>query len=262
MQATKLRRVLAAVALAGAAAAPAPARAWGPEGHRLVAELAERRLTGAAAAEVARLLAVEAGTSLGSVASWADETRDTSTAPWHWVNFHRGDPCAYDPDRDCIGGNCVVGAIRQQVAILASKAPDEERLRALKYVVHFIGDVHQPLHGGFADDRGGNGYQIQGFGRGTNLHQVWDNAMIQVWPGGEAMLRTAIEADATPVDTNLAPEKWVEESCRIVATGGFYPDGHQLAPAYLERWGPVLVQRMAAAARRLSAVLNATLSAR
>ena len=140
--------------------------------------------------------------------------------------------------------------------MLASNAPDAERLKALKYVVHFVGDLHQPLHGGFADDRGGNGYQLQAFDRGTNLHQVWDNLLIQNFDGGLPALRAAMEADTGTDDTRLAPEAWAQESCRIVATEGFYPEPRTLTPAYAQRWNPVLVQRMALGARRLAALLN------
>lgn len=78
-------------------------------------------------------------------------------ASWHYVNFTRGD-CAYDESRDCPDGYCVVGSIKRQLQVLASNAPDDRRLTALKYVVHFVGDVRQPLHAGFLDDKGGNKY--------------------------------------------------------------------------------------------------------
>ena len=112
--------------------------------------------------------------------------------------------------------------------MLASNAPDEERLKALKYVVHFVADVHQPLHAGFADDRGGNKYQLQAFGRGTNLHAVWDVGLVEHWPGGARALRAAVGAEKSTVDASFAPGKWAEESCRVVSTDGFYPTGHKL----------------------------------
>lgn len=114
------------------------------------------RLSPAARAQVERLLALEPEATLASISTWADEVRSPTTAAWHYVNFPRDADCHYDTNRMCIQGNCVVGAIERQLAVLPSDAPDEKRLLALKYVVHFIGDVHQPLHAGFADDRGGN----------------------------------------------------------------------------------------------------------
>jgi hypothetical protein len=131
---------------------------------------------------------------------------------------------------------------------------------ALKYVVHLVADVHQPLHAGWADDRGGNGFQLQAYERGSNLHAVWDSGLIRNWPGGAAELRRAVDAQAEPPRGGLA--LWAEESCRLVATDGFYPPTHTLEPAYDERWNPTLVQRLKAAAVRLAAVLNESLGAR
>lgn len=167
------------VLLAVAAASPLQAVGWGAEGHRLIAELAQTRLTAVAQAEVDRLLALEPGATLISVATWADEVRSPATAAWHYVNLPRDAACRFTADQSCINGQCVVGAIERQINLLASKQSDEVRLQALKYVTHLVADVHQPLHAGFADDRGGNDYQVQDFGRGSNLHAVWDSGLIR-----------------------------------------------------------------------------------
>jgi nuclease S1 len=144
--------------------------------------------------------------------------------------------------------------------MLASNAADEERLKALKYIVHFAADVHQPLHAGFADDRGANAYRLQAYGRGTNLHAVWDVAIIEHWPGGPKALRAAVSAAKSTVDASFAPGRWAAASCRVVSTEGFYPSGHKLDAGYAQRWDPKLVQSMSAAARRLAAVLNQSLA--
>ena len=154
------------------------AHAWGTEGHQVIALIAQSQLTAKARAEVDRLLAQEPGATLASVSTWADEHRNPSTAPWHYVNFPRGN-CIYDEQRDCPDGRCVVVAIKKELALLASGAPDDKRLNALKYVVHFVGDVHQPLHAGYFDDKGGNMYQLQAFMKGSNLHAVWDTGLIK-----------------------------------------------------------------------------------
>jgi hypothetical protein len=260
-----LRNLPHAVAAAGflilVAALPNRAHAWGADGHRLIAEVAETQFSTAARAEVARLLAVEPGATLASISTWPDEVRSPSTASWHYLNFPRDAGCVYDADRMCIEGMCVVGAIERQVAILASKAPDETRLKALKYVVHFVADVHQPLHAGFADDRGGNSYQLQAYGRGTNLHALWDSGLIVQWPGGLPALRAAVVAiQPVPEVAKLRSAAWAEESCRVVAADGYYPSARQLDPEYAQRWGATLVQRLAFAARRLALVLNEALA--
>ena len=145
---------------------------------RVIGLVAERMLTPEARTRVAAILALEPGATLASVSSWADLTRDRSTAAWHFVQHAAGIGLPLPAPSRCPGANCVVGAVTTQVRRLASST-GQDQLEALKYVVHLVGDVHQPLHAGFADDRGGNSYQLQAFGMGTNLHAVWDNALVR-----------------------------------------------------------------------------------
>jgi hypothetical protein len=235
------------------------AHAWGADGHRMIASFAERNLSAAARTETNRLMALEPGATLVSISTWADEHRSPQTAAWHYVNFPRGD-CVYNEQRDCPDGNCVVGAIKRQLQVLASNAPDDKRLSALKYVVHFVGDVHQPLHAGFSDDKGGNKYQLQAFMKGSNLHAVWDTGLLKnlnVEP--EAMaLRLQKLTVGLPV-ANLDPVNAAEESCNIVALNGFYPD-RLVEVSYIQRYTPVMERRLAAAGARLAGMLNEVLS--
>ena len=256
------RVLLATVIAAGLLTNASNASAWGTDGHRLVAEEAEPLLTPAARAEVDRLLKLESGATLESISTWPDEVRSRETASWHYVNFLRDGNCTFVAQRDCANGACVVGAIEAQTAVLASNAPDTERLTALKYVVHFVGDVHQPLHAGYADDKGGNQYQVQFNGRGTNLHSVWDSGLIRAWPGGLDALRAAVRTKAQAAEDSSAPEQWAEESCRAVSAPGFYPSGHILDDAYAEHMDPLVVERLAAASRRLAGVLNKALGSK
>jgi nuclease S1 len=148
----------------------------------------------------------------------------------------------------------VVGAIDKQLAILASNASDEKRLVALKYIVHLVADVHQPLHAGYADDRGGNTYQVQAFGRGTNLHALWDTGLIEN-TGLDAVAMTAklLAKQMQNGDFNAAAV--AEESCRIIGTRGFYPK-RLVDFSYVERYTPVVEERLSLAGARLAAVLN------
>ncbi len=235
--------------------APGKAQAFGADGHRLAAEFAEARLSAAARTEVQRLLALEPGATMASISTWADEVRTPTTAAWHYVNFARDAQCSYAPERNCIQGMCVVGATERQLAVLADrKASDEDRLKSLKWVVHLVADAHQPLHAGFADDRGGDSLQVQAFGRGTNTHSVWDSGLIRQWPGGLPALRTAVDAEAGATQGTSA--QWAEESCKVTASPGFYPEWRSLDHDYGARWGETLVKRLAAAAQRLARILN------
>ena len=231
---------------------------WGTEGHQVVAELAQAQLTTKARAEVRRLLTLEPGETLVSISTWADEHRNPATAPWHYVNFPR-DSCKYDADRDCAGGKCVVAAIEQQLAFLASTAPDEKRLTALKYVVHFVADVHQPLHAGYLDDKGGNTYQLQAFMRGSNLHALWDTGLIKNLNEDTETLtvrlrKLPLAAHANDLDASHA----AQESCQIVGMPGFYPD-RQVGTDYIEKFTPTMERRLSLAGVRLAKMLNQAL---
>lgn len=253
-----LRRFQAGL-LAAALASPLSAQAFGSEGHHLVATIAEQQLSARARSEIARLLALEPGAILASISTWADDTRTPSTAAWHYVNLPRDADCHYDASRDCPDGQCVVGAIERQQKVLASTASDAERLKALKYLVHFVADVHQPLHVGYADDRGGNKYSVRVFERGTNLHALWDTGLIEQWLGGPSALLADLKVDGSLAPDASPPRQWVEESCRVVTTDGFYPSGHKIDNDYALRTGPALKERLASRGRRLATLLKNSL---
>lgn len=229
--------------------------AWGAEVHQLIGQLAESQLSPTAKAEVHRLLALEPGATMASVATWADEMRSPATAPWHYVN-PSPDDCSYEPARDCEGGKCVVDALDRQIALLSSNESDERRLVALKWVIHLVGDVHQPLHAGFKEDKGGNLYQVQAFGRGTNLHSLWDGGLIRNRPGGMDALRASASTAGVASAAPARPPAWAVESCKIVSSPGFYPEGRFIEQGYLAQWDPVLVGRLKSAGQRLAATLN------
>jgi len=198
-------------------------------------------------------LALKPGATLAAISTWADEHRNRTTAARHYINLRRGN-CTYNAQRDCPYSNFVVEAINWQLAVLASDASDEKRLTALKYIVHFVADVHQPLHAGYADDRGGNTYQLQAFGRGTNLHALWDSGLIQNLGMSDEELAARLMTPGVRV-VGLDMSRAAEESCKIVGEPGFYPP-RKLGLDYIERYTPVMEQRLGMAAARLSRLLN------
>jgi hypothetical protein len=144
----------------------APAQAWSELGHRLVGELAEPQLSPAVRKEVAALLQGEPEPTLGGVAYWADALRGSdperfqATSRWHYVNTPPG-VCRFERERDCDGDACVVGAIEAQSRALADRTlPVAQRRDALKFLVHLVGDAHQPMHASHHPDRGGNGFEL------------------------------------------------------------------------------------------------------
>ena len=269
----KLRSSLAVAVLLFSVASLA--QAWGPLGHSVVAALAQRHLSPAAEAEVERLLAPEHIKSLADIASWPDQMQDDpalqdlwkQTRTEHYINFHGGSSCDYVPPRDCRDGRCVVGGLQHYVALLGDRSqPDSVRRQALKFVVHFVGDIHQPLHAGYRDDKGGNAYQVQYDGKGTNLHKIWDSRMLYTrhldWQAYAQQLDSrgfvTLPPPIAPFDNPYA--QWAEESCRITADPGFYPDNHKVTQTYVSTWLPVADQRLREAGRRLAEVLNLALA--
>lgn len=245
----------------------APAHAWGPQGHRLVGAIADAKLTPTARAEVSRLLRGETDPTLAGVSNWADDLREHDpdlgrrSTRWHYVNLAE-DGCAYEPTAHCPDGDCVIEAIRRQEALLADRRqPDAVRAQALKFLVHFVGDVHQPLHTGYAKDRGGNTYQLQVRGQGSNLHRVWDGDVVTATTRNEQRNSRRLRALPTPAGVgDAAVASWAETSCRIVRREGFYPPRGALAPSYLKRWQPTADAQLRLGAERLARLLDRALS--
>lgn len=261
-----------------------PVMAWSPLGHRLVAELAARQLTPAASAEVDRLLAGEADPTLGGIASWADQLRNSdparfkATSSWHYINA-KGGGCDFDLARDCPDGNCVIGAIEAQRRILADRSqPLEARRDALKFVVHLVGDVHQPMHAGNRPDAGGNRFQIslrtdippEDYARksyvdgvmGTNLHSVWDYYVLASRGLSATEYADKLAAETPlPANDGTTPLDWTEASCKVIDQQQLYPapNQHSMDKAYLEKMRPLAEQRVREGARHLADLLNSTL---
>ena len=256
--------VLAAVLLA--LSWSTTAHAWAAFGHRLVALLAYDHLSPAAKGEVDALLALEPGADMGTIASWADEVRRTpgyeDTGPLHYVNFPDRS-CSYAPARDCTGGACVVGALERYSAALEDRAlPGEKRLEALKFVVHFAGDIHQPMHAGNRGDRGGNQFQVRIGEEGTNLHAVWDYHLLKSAGLRLEQYRRELAPRVAATETSpLDAATWAEASCALLDSAAVYPPrAGRLPGGYLERQRPLAESRVVLAAARLAALLDRALA--
>lgn len=153
---------------------------WGKTGHRAVGEIAEKYLSKKAEKQISKLLA---GHSLAFVANYGDDIKSdhayNAYGPWHYVNFPFGERYETYPKSE--KGDIIQG-IEKCISILKGKhsAPDE-KIFYLKMLIHFVGDLHQPLHIGLAEDKGGNDFQVRWFGDGTNLHSVWDYKMLDFY---------------------------------------------------------------------------------
>ena len=175
-----------------AAASGSGAQAYGYYAHTVTADIAQANISPRSRGEIARLLArsAELGTpecalsTLRDASVWPDCVRRTGwrwgyTAAWH---YRTAPICeAYDPRANCAGGNCVTAQIERSHRLLADEGlPAHIRLEALAFLVHFIGDVHMPLHSGDKDDRGGNDREVDyGIVPALNLHWIWDGPLAE-----------------------------------------------------------------------------------
>jgi hypothetical protein len=158
-------------------AAARPAAGWGATGHRVVGRIAESHLTPAAAQAVRDLLGHE---SLAQAATWPDEVRSDPAwghaDPWHYISIDDG--LAYEAAPKNPQGDVIVALTRCEGILRSPAASVEQRVVALRYLVHLLGDLHQPLHVGRTADRGGNSIEVTWHREPSNLHAVWDSAMI------------------------------------------------------------------------------------
>lgn len=246
-----LRRLWLAAALL-LALAPAPAAAWWEYGHETVAAIAEMNVSPATRREIRRLLAqsrtLETPTcparTIEEASVWPDcikQLRDrfSYAAPWHYQNVDICRP--FDPESACRDGNCVSAQIERSARLLADRTlPVRERLTALAFLVHLVGDLHQPLHAGDRGDLGGNRFAASyGLIAGrTNLHSIWDGYLAEraiSTPPAEA---AGLLAELAPADREAARQgsvtDWARESwqlARDLAYGTMLSDPCAAVPA-------------------------------
>ena len=283
---------VAGLLLAAALLQPGAARAWGHEGHAVVAAIARTYLTPSARAEVDALLAADADTltapDMLSRASWADAWRSShrETAEWHFADIEldhpdltsacHGFPAPAKPASAGPAEDCVVGRISAFAAELADPAtPQAEKILALKFVLHFVGDLHQPLHASDNHDHGGNCARLAlGGPQTTNLHSYWDTTVVEALGEDPVALAAGLRAQITPADRRLwergDPKAWALESfdvARATAYALHSPPGcaPDAAPISLPAGYDVAARKAAAlqlerAGVRLALVLNRSLS--
>lgn len=198
---------------------PGLAPAWGPEGHRAAAAIAAERLCPAATTEIRTLLD---GQSLENAAVWPDRIRDDDrwahTRNWHYLNIGDDEPFQAMVDGEP-GRGRLLEAIRSNLATARDQAmPRQQRAEALGFFVHLAADIHQPLHVGRLEDRGGNTITVSFEGQEISLHRLWDGALLR-----SAGLRAAdyrrtlaplVALGAADWEAGTL-EDWAEESRRL-----------------------------------------------
>lgn len=256
------RRRLRALALVLLALAlPGTAAGWGVTGHRVVGEIAEGRLDPAARARVREILGVE---DLAEASTWPDFMRASDApfwrraAPWHYVTIPPGSTWAEaGPPPE---GDAISALARFRAELLDPAASTQARRRALRFIVHLVGDLHQPLHAGNGRDRGGNDVSVTFFGRPMSLHALWDTALVRhealSYREMAAWLDRRITDDRAAAWAVTDPVVWAEESAAL--REGIYPDPPAaLGYDYVFAHRDTVRLRLSQAGVRLAAYLNA-----
>jgi len=255
------------------ALSPASLFAWGAVGHRTVAGIAEQRLENSPALKAA--IELLEGKHFAEVATLPDDWRKVPglahIAAWHFVNTPLGK--TYLASRDCKFSDCIIDRITQQQAVLADKKQsDGARRDALIYLIHFLGDIHQPLHceQGFlkdgSPDRGGNlihvtlnGEHLNGVDdKSDNLHSFWDVTLVESGDGKDdhALVTRLLTMPIPPADGTA--RTWAAES-HAIAKGVQVPDGTDLTDDYVAKNKPKVDKRLLQAGVRLAAVIEKAL---
>lgn len=261
------------LAICALACLPSCAWAWGNEGHRIIALIAADKLTPAARAQVSDLLGGDARSTMEAVSTWADEIRRDrpETAPWHYVNIEVSTN-GYDAARDCPRGDCVVSQVQRDERIVADdRLAKPVHAEALRFLIHFVGDLHQPLHCADNHDRGGNEVRVVIGATETTLHAVWDTNVVASLGENPDQLASKLEAQITPEEEQSwsagTPVDWANESFRVakdVIYSSLHGEGGTTEPIllpidYAARERPVTAKQLERAGIRLATVLNAAL---
>jgi hypothetical protein len=248
------------VALACLAVLSTTAAAYGPDGHLIAGRVASPMLCRQAASVVMDLTG---GEDLGEIGLWADRIRSdpayADAAPWHYINVADGARLAdieHPPE-----GDVLLAIERFSDRVGDPALSRNERAEALRFLVHFVVDLHQPLHVGLAEDRGGNAIDLVFRGERTNLHRLWDTHVIE-WTGlsvGDYVRSMARELQAAG-SVSLDPVVWADESLALRSRVYAYGRAGQAPSAdYLDFAASVTRERLALAARRLAGTLNSLL---
>jgi hypothetical protein len=295
-----IRRVSGPVALALAALAlnfaqPRTAFAWGDEGHEIVALIAQSFLDSDVRRRVTSLLAADTSSltthDIAGSATWADKYRDANingsrqnTSQWHFVDIEIAAPnldqaCFNHPPipqgrtaSDGPASDCVVDKIQEFAAELANPATDlEEQIAALKFVLHFVGDLHQPLHSSDDNDRGGNKKRVSAAGfKAGNLHHFWDTEFVdQLGPDTKTIASELIghisDDDLKQWETG-DPSAWAQETFQVAKDDAYgqlpSPNArgsYRLTDEYITTATGDVSEQLSKAGVRLAFILNQAL---
>jgi len=247
----------------------AQAHGWGANGHRVAAAIAAGYLSTEARLAVEEILGRE---TLAEASTWPDFMRadpaefwQVTANPWHYVTVPPGK--RYEDVGAPEEGDAVTALKRFRQTLRDPEASAEHRARALRFIVHIVADLHQPLHVGNGQDRGGNDFEITWFGEPSNLHRLWDSQLIDSKNLSYTEMTRWLEAKIGRADfrewNTPDPMVWVAESAGI--RPGIYPEDCRMDSEkeceirwdYAYAWTDTLYRRLQQAGVRTAAYLNA-----
>ncbi|MEX2499402.1 MAG: S1/P1 nuclease [Wenzhouxiangellaceae bacterium] len=233
---------------------------WGANGHRVAAQIADGYLSPEARLAVEDLLGAE---TLAEASTWPDFMRadpdefwQRTANPWHYVTVPPGKTYAEvgAPEQ----GDAVTALKRFSDTLRDSEASVDDKVLALRFIVHIVADLHQPLHVGNGEDRGGNDFRITFFGEPSNLHRLWDSQLIEEKDLSYTEMTAWLKAKVSPVDFRAwntpDPMVWISESAEIRER--IYPEDRDLRWDYSYEWTDTLYVRLQQAGVRTAAYLN------
>lgn len=232
---------------------------WGLTGHRVVGQLAEWHLNKKAKKQIESILGTE---SLAMVANWMDDVKSDGNYDhlntWHYLTIEDGktfDPAIQEAEGDAFSKTKMIIALLKKGALSL-----KEKQEYLKMLVHLVGDLHQPLHIGRGDDRGGNDVQVTFFNQNTNLHRVWDSQIIDGKQLSYTEIATHLNRKADEVTIkNLqfgGIEKWIADAMVLRPLIYDLPDDKRLSYSYVYKTFPVIQDQLLAGGIRLAGILN------
>nr|XP_061809734.1 uncharacterized protein LOC133600729 [Nerophis lumbriciformis] len=249
-----------ALALCAALTFSGTVLAWGTTGHRVTGVVADQHLSGYARARISMILD---GETLAQASTWADFMRSNpsefwqkTASPWHYVTVPVGSDYAdLEPPPQ---GDSVTAIKRFTATLKDPEASLKDQQLALRFIVHVIGDLHQPLHAGNGTDRGGNDFVVTYAGRRSNLHWVWDNGLIDKQKLSYTEWANWLTGDLTPAQVvewwSTDPITWIDESAAL--RDGIYPEEPDLGFNYDYEHIDTVRTQLSKAGIRLAAYLN------
>ncbi|MCQ8878641.1 S1/P1 nuclease [Pseudoalteromonas shioyasakiensis] len=240
--------------------------AWGQNGHRIVGQIADNHITEQTRASLVDLLE---GESLAQISTWADEMRSNpdqfwqkKSSRWHYINSPTNSAeFSHDHSHKLNKDNVenILDGMYFAIETLKDENSSIDAKRfSLRFLVHLVGDSHQPFHAGRAADRGGNRIKVTFFGEDTNLHSLWDTKLIENQNLSFTEFSRFIDTKNTEVITDYlasSPEQWLNESHNL-ATRLYKIKGDEIGYSYIYRNTPIIKTRLQQAGIRLAGLLN------